>query len=225
MCVQCACHMQRRPQRLVTRMAQYTQHYNDMHLDRLDPILRRPQPAWDVSARVHYYDADSDPAASLPRFPRRPGIPVAGEMISAEADDDIRELSTTIIIDLRAQFFTRPAPANRIGPGMSLAGQTSSAWSLRSAVLQTLLHELWHAHDHWRLGEGYAAAANAGRQRAAEERARRPLGPGEAPEPYPGYRINPFERDAEAFATRKITELKGAIDGGALNDILPPSAR
>ncbi len=207
-------------------MAQTTRYYNNVHIERLDPMFRRPRPGWDVTATVHYYDNPADAAARLTLVVPPSKTPVAGEMISAELREDFREMVTTIIIDLGAQTFAAPANPNRIGQAVTPARRRPPvAWSLRSAVLLTLLHELHHAYQVWSHGERYNDVAVAARQSAAAERARRTLGPGDEPEPYPGYRLNRLETDAEAYAARRIVELKGAIDGGAYDDVLPPGLR
>jgi hypothetical protein len=202
-------------------MTQETTWLDDRRLDMIDPLFSRIRAAWTHEVKVQWFDSDSDPAAAL-----RGGIgDIRGALVRSEADEDIRELSALIIIDIRKHSVATAGSLMASGGGARISLGVDPA-TLRSKLFFTLLHELFHVSQHWSAGgqEKFEPIYDAEAARAARDQRLNPR-PLPGPEPYPGYWSNNFENAAEEYAKVTSIKLSAALSGGVFDDILPTIAR
>lgn len=207
-------------------MAQQTIYLDEARLQRIDAAILRIRPGWDVTVTAHYFDSPGDAAVKLSRSPQNGAQAIGGELVSAECREDFHELVATVIVDTRVLLFTVPEAPTRIQQTSVARRTTFAAWDRRSALLQSLFHELGHAIQAWSAGpDNFECLSAAEQARAAAQRQRSPLSPQDGTESYPGYRLNRYEIEAEAYATRLLTQLRPVIDAGGMNDMVPYAFR
>jgi hypothetical protein len=203
-------------------MPEETTWLDDRRLAMIDPLFANIRAAWTHEVKVRWFDSDSDEAAAL-----RGGLTdIHGAVVRSEADQDIREMSALIIVDLRSASVASAGSLTMGRGGRTQVVMTADAKARREALFKTLLHELFHVSQHWTAGgiEGFTPLYDAESARAALDQRLHPR-PLPGPEPFPGYWSNRFENAAEAYATAALTRLRVALTGGTFDMILPRCAR